>query len=79
MWQAFAEAGFDMRLIARKEDKWHINLPLCNRLQLQGLGVPMEQIADSNSCTYTQCEQYFSARRLGIQSGRVYSGILLRP
>ena len=28
---------------------------------------------------YTQCEQYFSARRLGIQSGRVYSGILLRP
>lgn len=27
-----------MRLIARKEDKWHINLPLCNRLQLQDLG-----------------------------------------
>lgn len=79
VWQAFAEAGFDMRLIARKEDKWHINLPLCNRLQLQDLGVPMEQIADSNSCTYTQCEQYFSARRLGIQSGRVYSGILLCP
>lgn len=79
VWQAFADAGFDMQLIARREDKWHINLPLCNRLQLQALGVPMEHIADSNSCTFTQHEQYFSARRLGIQSGRVYSGILLHP
>lgn len=79
VWQAFADAGFNMDEMARKEDKWHLNLPLCNRLQLEQLGVPAYQIADSNSCTYTQSDQYFSARRLGIHSGRIYSGIILQP
>ena len=78
VYDQFVEAQFDMDKIARREDKWHLNLPLCNRLQLEEAGVPTEQITDSNSCTYTQSEQYFSARRLGAQSGRIYSGILLR-
>lgn len=77
VYDQFAQAGFDMPSMARKEEKWHLNLPRCNRQQLEGWGVPAHQIGDSNSCTFTQHEQYFSARRLGIHSGRIYSGILL--
>ena len=77
VYDQFLKAGFDMPRIARREEKWHLNLPLCNRLQLQEWGVPAHQITDSNSCTFTQSEQYFSARRLGIHSGRIYSGIML--
>lgn len=77
VYDQFLKADFDMPRIARKEEKWHLNLPLCNRLQLQQWGIPAHQIIDSNCCTFTQPEQYFSARRLGIHSGRIYSGILL--
>lgn len=77
VYQQFVDAQFDMPSIARMEDKWHLNLPLCNRLQLEEAGVPAHQIADANSCTYTQSTQYFSARRLGAQSGRIYTAILL--
>lgn len=58
--------------------KWHIDLPACNRQQLISSGVPASQIAVSDSCTFQQYKTYFSARRLGINSGRVFTGILLR-
>ena len=32
----------------------------------------------TNICTYQQYDRYFSARRLGIQSGRIYTGILIK-
>ena len=32
----------------------------------------------SGICTYQQYEKYFSARRLGINSGRIYTAILLK-
>lgn len=74
--QQFADAGFEMSRIARKYAKWHIDLPLCNRLQLEGVGVTDVQL--SGICTYQQCNDYFSARRLGINSGRIFTGVLLR-
>ena len=58
------------------DTKWHIDLPLCNRLQLEEAGV--SQIAMSGICTYQQSEDYFSARKLGINSGRILTGIVLR-
>lgn len=58
--------------------KWHIDLPACNRQQLMTSGVPSSQIAVSDDCTFQQYETFFSARRLGIHSGRVFTGILLR-
>ena len=58
--------------------KWHIDLPACNRQQLISSGVPASQIAVSDDCTFLQHDTYFSARRLGINSGRVFTGILLR-
>ena len=41
-------------------------------------GVPEEQIHDSAICTYTQHEDFFSARRLGIRSGRILNGIVVK-
>ena len=76
VYQQFADAGFDMHAIARKYKKWHLDLPLCNRMQMENLGV--RDILMSDICTYQHCDDYFSARRLGVKSGRIFTGILLR-
>lgn len=75
VYQAFAEAGFDMERIARKYEKWHLDLWEANRLQLLAHGVKEENIEVAGICTYRQHEDFFSARRLGIKSGRILSGI----
>ena len=74
VYQQFADAGFNIGQIARKYSKWHINLPLCNRLQLEEWGV--KDIYMSGICTYQQYKDYFSARRLGVNSGRIFTGIM---
>jgi hypothetical protein len=61
----------------REQYKWHIDLPLCNRLQMERLGVLARQITDCGICTYDHADRFFSARRLGIQSGRIFTGIVL--
>ncbi len=78
VWQQFAAAGFPMETISRREEKWHIDLPACNRLQLLQQGVPADRIILSGICTYAQSDLFFSARRLGIASGRIYNGLVLR-
>lgn len=87
VYAAFAKAHFDMTTLARRyppmhpgdasQQKWHINLPLCNQQQLEQLGVPHCNIFQSDICTYTHADTFFSARRLGINSGRIYTGIML--
>lgn len=78
VYDAFAKAGFDMSLIAEHYEKWHINLPLCNQLQLEEAGVLRKSILQCGICTYDHVADYFSARRLGQQSGRIFTGIILR-
>ena len=78
VYDQFLSAGFDMQPISRREAKWHIDLPMCNRLQLMEAGIPADHIQMTNICTYQQYDRYFSARRLGIQSGRIYTGILIK-
>lgn len=78
VYEAFRQAGFDMPLIARKEAKWHINLWEANRLQLLAYGVKPENIEVAALCTYHHHEDFFSARRQGINSGRILSGIMIR-
>lgn len=51
-----------MGRIAKRYAKWHIDLPLCNRLQLEEAGVPLDAILVSNVCTYDRVDDYFSAR-----------------
>ena len=85
VFDAFSNEGFDMNLIAKRyptndktETKWHIDLPLCNKLQILHAGLPKDRIILSGICTYTQHSDFFSARRLGIKSGRILNGIMLQ-
>lgn len=79
VYQAFAEAGFDMSAISKLfTSKWHIDLPECNCRQLISTGIPAQAIGMSGICTYQQPDRYFSARRLGIRSGRIFTAIMLR-
>ena len=77
VYAAFAEAGFEMSCIARKYEKWHLDLWEANRLQLLAHGVLPEHIEVAGICTYKNYEDFFSARRLGIKSGRILSGIMI--
>ena len=79
VYQQFVDAGFEMEPISRRYQKWHIDLPECNRRQLIQLGVDPQRIISSGICTYAQSDMYFSARHLGIESGRIYNGIMLTP
>jgi copper oxidase (laccase) domain-containing protein len=77
VYEAFAQAGFDMTTISVKKEKWHIDLPECNRQQLIAAGLEPQNIKVSPVCTFKQSADYFSARRLGINSGRIFTGIIL--
>lgn len=74
----FEAAGFNMADISRQEDKWHIDLPECNRRQLAAIGLKENNINVSWVCTYNNSNDYFSARKLGTESGRIFTGIILR-
>lgn len=78
VYDAFKDAAFDMASITSREEKWHIDLPLCNRLQLLQAGVAEENIVLSGVCTFDSVDDYFSARRLGTSSGRIYTGIMCK-
>ena len=85
VYEAFSKAGFDMSAISRKypakvlhTEKWHIDLPVCNRLQLIAAGIAEENVSVADICTFKQHDTFFSARRLGISSGRIFTAILLR-
>ena len=77
---AFHKAGYTLDGIIYYDptrNKNHIDLPRANAIQLEQFGLLDSQIEDCRICTYSQCEDFFSARRLGIKSGRILSGIML--
>lgn len=78
VYDAFAAADFKMSAIAEQKEKWHIDLWAANFNLLVAAGVELENISIANICTYNYYDTFFSARRLGINSGRMYTGILLK-
>ncbi len=60
------------------ELKWHIDLTECNRQLMLSCGMEQDNIKNSGICTFNNANDYFSARRLGIQSGRIFTGIMLQ-
>ena len=64
--------------IFSKTGKYHIDLWEANRIELLNAGVPAEQIEVAGICSYIHHDEFFSARRLGIDSGRTLSGIMIR-
>jgi YfiH family protein len=80
VYETFREANFPMSDISiwnNKTNKHHIDLWKANSLQLQEWGIPVGQIELAGICTYVNCNDFFSARRLGIKSGRILTGIMI--
>ena len=76
VYEAFRAEGFDMEAIACRFSKWHIDLPTCNRLQLLAAGLQTDRIQMADCCTFSHADEYFSARKLGLKSGRIFTGIM---
>lgn len=77
VYEQFAEAFPHHPEVCARYAKWHIDLWRCNRLDLESRGVPASHIHEAGICTYGHTEEFFSARRLGVSSGRIYTGIML--
>lgn len=70
----FVQAGFPDEIILRTYPT-HIDLWKANQWLLTEVGVPVGQIETAGICTYSNTHRFFSARREGIATGRIVSGI----
>lgn len=83
VYAAFYDAGFNMSAIASRltfpgnEEKWHIDLWGACCEQLENLGISLDNMQIAGICTYQSSDEFFSARRLGLHSGRIFNGIML--
>ena len=78
----FVAQGFSAEAISRRNaatGKAHIHLQEANRLVLLKAGLKPENITWNGECSRCHPHKYFSARRLGINSGRTFTGILTNP
>lgn len=74
VYEAFFQASFPMERIAKRLEKWHLDLWLANRWILEEWGVT--DIQTAGTCTFTSPD-YYSARRDTIRTGRNINGIRL--
>jgi copper oxidase (laccase) domain-containing protein len=75
---AFQQAHFNLDDIVVRNaatGKAHIDLRAANRAVLTAAGVPDDHIMLSQHCSRCERDRFFSARRLGINSGRTFTGI----
>lgn len=76
--EAFKQARFNLDAIVKRNPatgKAHIDLRAANRAVLVAAGVPAANIVESQHCSRCEHTRFFSARRLGINSGRTFTGI----
>lgn len=79
--EAFLKAGYHPETVIwenRETGKIHIDLWEANKQDLLQAGITAPHIEISNICSRSLCDSFFSARHLGIKSGRMVSGIFLR-
>lgn len=77
---AFEKAGFSLPEISyrnKQTNKLHINLWEANRYLLIEMGIKNEHIEVAELCTYSDADNFFSARRQTIHSGRMLTGGIL--
>ncbi|MDO9153880.1 MAG: peptidoglycan editing factor PgeF [Paludibacter sp.] len=76
---AFDAAGFPVNEFSEfRNNPFYLDLWKANHWLLTQAGVPVHQIEITGICTFTEHKKFFSARRLGIKSGRMLSGIMLK-
>ena len=75
----FEKEGFCVEeIIESHNDAIFLDLWKANQQSLEKAGILASNIEISGICTFTEHERFFSARRLGIKSGRILSGIMLK-
>jgi len=75
----FENAGFDnSEIVEIRNTSIYLDLWKANEQSLLKAGIAVENIEVAGICTFTEHERFFSARRLGIKSGRLLSGIMLK-
>ena len=77
VWKQF-DPEFYLASNPEKADKKLLNLWSANYQQLIKAGVPEEQIEVARTCTFSDPDRFFSARRDGIKTGRMAMGIMIR-
>lgn len=75
----FEKNNFPVNLIfQRKTGKRCLDLKKANEWLLIQNGILAGKIEVSPLCTYTNHQDFFSARRLGIKSGRMLTGVMMK-
>lgn len=64
-------------LYKNSKGKSHFNLWDANRQLLLNAGIKSKNIETAGECSFTENTKYFSARRDGVDTGRMVSGIML--
>ncbi|HOJ66324.1 MAG TPA: laccase domain-containing protein, partial [Paludibacteraceae bacterium] len=65
-------------IFSQNDGKIFLNLWKANEISLLGSGLQKNNIEFLCRCTFTESENFFSARRQGILCGRMLSGIMLK-
>ncbi len=77
--ELFHKTGFPIDEIASlnsQTNKYHLDLVAANRwLLTDNSNIPEANISLVNECTRCNPDKYFSARTLGLESGRTFTGI----
>jgi polyphenol oxidase len=77
--EEFEKANFPIpEIFNRHDNELYLNLWEANKWLLMQSGIPENQIEVAGICSFTNSNDYFSARKLGIKSGRMLSGIMLK-
>lgn len=70
----FEKAGFIINdIFQQKNEKIYLDLWKANESLLLKSGIKKENIEISRRCTFSEPETFFSARKLGVKSGRMIS------
>jgi polyphenol oxidase len=59
-------------------EKKYLNLQMANKLQLLNVGLKPENIEEANICTFTNNNEFYSARYFKNNCGRFATGIVIR-
>lgn len=77
VWKQFG-AEFHRQVHPERPDKRLLDLWSANHHQLLAAGIPDSQIEVARTCTLSDSDRFFSARRDGIKTGRMATGIMIR-
>lgn len=75
----FSKERFDTaEIVEIRNNKIFLDLWKANKQSLEKAGIKAEHIEIAGICTFAEHKRFFSARRLGIKSGRMLSGIMIK-